>query len=69
MNFQILLLLLIAFLIGKHWYPDYVYPAIVVGLIVWGLNCVGVKPCGPPHTGAYPKRRLRRHLAEDDRRP
>ena len=38
MNLQILLLLLIAFMIGKHWYPDYVYPAIVVGLAIWAIN-------------------------------
>jgi hypothetical protein len=38
MNFQTPLLLLIAYMIGKHWYPDYVYPAIAIGLALWALN-------------------------------
>jgi hypothetical protein len=38
MNIQTLLLLLIAFMIGNHWYPDYVYPAVIVALIVWAIN-------------------------------
>jgi hypothetical protein len=38
MNFQTLLLLLIAYMIGVRWYPDYVYPAFVVVLVIWATN-------------------------------
>jgi hypothetical protein len=38
MTLQTLLLLLIAFMLGNHWYPDYVYPVIAVILVIWAIN-------------------------------
>jgi hypothetical protein len=42
MNIQTFLLMLIAFMIGNHWYPDYVYPAVVVALMAPSLTHIMV---------------------------
>lgn len=38
MNLQTLLLVLIAAMLGVHWYPDIAYPAIGVAIVLYASN-------------------------------
>jgi len=38
MNLQTFLLLLIAGMVGIHWYPSIAYPAFVIAFIAWAFN-------------------------------
>jgi hypothetical protein len=38
MSFQTVLLVLIALMIGAHWYRNYVLPAIAVAIVLWALS-------------------------------
>jgi hypothetical protein len=38
MSFQTFLLILIAAMVGIHWYPDIAYPAIFIALIAWAFK-------------------------------
>jgi hypothetical protein len=40
MNLQTFLLVLIAAMVGIHWYPDIAYPAIVIGMLIWACNAL-----------------------------